>query len=1041
MRRNRQVKAGVVFFAILAIIAGSSFVFAQTPAEGYDEKFFGGLKWRSIGPKRGGRSQAVAGSTARPLEYYFGVTGGGVWKTTDGGTTWKPVTDEHFKTSSVGAVAVAESNPDIVYVGMGETELRGNIAQGDGVYKSTDAGETWEPMGLEKTMAISRVRIHPRDPDRVYVAAFGNPFHPNPERGVYRSSDGGKTWQQILFRDEKTGAVDLILDPGNPDILYAALWEAYRTPYSMSSGGPGSGLFKSTDGGDSWNEMTRNSGLPEGIIGKIGVTVSGADSNRVYAIVENDEGGVFRSNDGGETWKRVNEERKLRQRAFYYSRIYADPKDPDAIYVLNTNLYHSTDGGETYKKIEVPHGDNHDLWIAADDPKRMVNANDGGGNVSFNGGETWTGQAYATAQFYHTATTEHVPYHVCGAQQDNSTACVPSDGEGDYLYDVGGGESGYIAPDPVNPDIFYAGTYGGQHTRFDSHSTERRTINVWPENVMGHSAEDLKERFQWTSPIVFSRVEPSWLYHGSQHLWWTTNEGQSWKAISPDLTRADPETMAASGGPITKDQTGVETYATLFTVAPSHHDKNTIWTGSDDGLVQITRDHGETWNEVTPPDLAVFTRISLIEASPHKEGKAYLAANRYQLGDRGPYVYRTEDYGQTWTKIVEGLPANDFARAIREDTKRPGLLYLGTEHGVYGSFDDVAHWQSLRLDLPVTPVHDLIVEDKDLVIGTHGRSFYVLDDIAVLRQLTPAVAGSSFYVFEPATSIKNIDEGVAVQYYLAEDAEKTTIEFIDPEGKVIRTFESVPESDEDKKEEEGDDEGDDDDEDEPPPVTTKAGVNQFLWDMRYEGHSDFEGLILWWATTRGPKAAPGGYQVKVTADEQSQTRAFEIVKNPNSKAGDDDLQEQFRLALRIRDRFDQCNDTLLWIRGVKDQIRDRIEKAGDDAVTRAGQGLSTKLTAVEGEVYQRKNESDQDPLNYPVKLNNKFGVLQEVVESADSRPTDSAYAVFEDLSRRLDEQIAALDEAVAKDLVAFNELVTSKGLEPVDAGERPPTPK
>ena len=1034
MRRNMRLKT--VLFS-LTVLAGSLALYARASAEVYDEKFFGGLSWRSIGPKRGGRSQAVAGSTARHLEYYFGVTGGGVWKTTDAGTTWKPVTDKHFKTSSVGAIAVAESNPDIVYVGMGETELRGNIAQGDGVYKSNDAGETWEHMGLEKTMAISRVRIHPKDPDRVYVAAFGNPFHPNPERGVYRTADGGKTWELLLHRDDKTGAVDLVLDPGNPDTLYAALWEAYRSPHSMSSGGPGSGLFKSTDGGDNWTEITRNAGLPDGTIGKIGVAVSGADSNRVYAIVENNEGGVFRSEDGGETWSRVNEERKLRQRAFYYSRIYADPKDVDTLYVLNTNLYRSIDGGKTYKNIEVPHGDNHDLWIASDDPKRMVNANDGGGNVSFNGGESWTGQRFSTAQFYHAITTGHVPYHVCGAQQDNSTACVPSDGEGDYLYDVGGGESGYIAPDPINPDIFYAGTYGGQHTRFDSHSTERRTINVWPENVMGHSSEDLKERFQWTSPIVFSRVEPTWLYHGSQHLWWTTNEGQSWKAISPDLTLADPETMGASGGPITKDQTGVETYATLFTIAPSYHDKNTIWVGSDDGLAHITRDHGTTWDKVTPSDLEVFTRISLIEASPHEAGKAYLAANRYQLGDRGPHVWRTNDYGKTWTKIITGLPANDFARAIREDPKRQGLLYLGTEHGVYVSFDDGAQWQSLRLDLPVTPVHDLVVEDKDLVIATHGRSFYVLDDIAVLRQLTPEVAGADFYAFAPATSVKNIDEGVAVEYYLAEQAEKVTIEFVDSDGKAMRTFESVPESEEKEKEESTDD----DDEDGPPPVTTKAGVNRFLWDMRYEGPTDFEGIILWWATTRGPMAAPGQYRVKVTADGAMQARNFEIVKNPNSKATDSDLQEQVRFALRIRDRFDQCNDTVLWIRDLKDQINDRTGKAGDEAVTRAGEALSAKLTAVEGEVYQRKNESDQDPLNYPVKLNNKFGVLQEVVESADSKPTDSAFLVFEDLSRRLDEQIAALDEAVAEDLVAFNKLISSKGLEPVDGGDRPPTPK
>lgn len=1037
---RQAITLGAVVSLALTVGLGSaaSVSHGQEPS-GYDKKLYSHLKWRNIGPNRGGRSQAVAGSSSRPLEYYFGATGGGVWKTTDAGTTWKPVSDEHFETSSVGAIAVAESNPDIVYVGMGETELRGNIAQGDGVYKSTDAGATWTRVGLEKTMAIARVRVHPENPDLVYVAALGNPFTPSEERGVFRSKDGGKSWERTLFRDEKTGAVDLVLDPSQPDTLYAALWEAYRTPHSMSSGGPGSGLFKSVDGGDEWTEITRNPGLPEGTIGKIGVAVSGADSKRVYAIVEANEGGVFRSEDGGATWKRVNEERKLRQRAFYYSRIYADPEERDTVYVLNTGLYRSTDGGETYKRIKVPHGDNHDLWIASNDPKRMVNANDGGGNVSFNGGETWTDQDFPTAQFYHTVTTKHVPYHVCGAQQDNSTACVPSDGDGDYLYDAGGGESGYIAPDPRNPDIFYAGTYGGHHTRLDVSTRQRRTINVWPENVMGHSSEDLKERFQWTAPILFSRVEPNWLYHGSQHLWWTTSEGQSWARISPDLTRADPETMGASGGPITKDQTGVETYATIFTIAPSYHDRDTIWTGSDDGLAHLTRDHGASWNEVTPPDLPAFTRISLIEASPHKPATAYLAGNRYQRGDRGPYVYRTDDYGETWTQIIHGLPENDFARAIREDPKRAGLLYLGTEHGVYVSFDDGAYWQSLRLDLPVTPVHDLIVEENDLVVGTHGRSFFVLDDIGVLRQLTPEVAQASFHLFEPAKAIKSIDKGVAVEYYLAQEASQVNIEFLDAGGQVIRSFESKPESEgeEEKEKEEG--EEDEDEEDRPPPVTTQAGVNRFAWDTRYEGPTDFEGLILWWATTRGPKAPPGRFQVRVTADGVSQTRSFDIAKNPNSPASDADLQEQFRLALQIRDRFDQCNDSVLWIRAVKDQIQDRIDRAKDNRLAESGKALLASLTEIEGEIYQRKNQSNQDPLNYPVKLNNKFGVLQDVVESADSKPTASSYAVFEDLSRRLDEQISKLDRTVAGDLATFNEMLSSAGLERIDAGERPPT--
>src|SRR6185312_5642936 len=641
---------------------------AQTsPATQPDSVQFRGMAWRSIGPNRGGRSIAVAGSSSRPLEYYFGATGGGLWKTTDAGQSWKPVTDGQIHSSSVGAVAVSESNPDVVYIGMGETDIRGNIMQGDGIYKSTDGGKKWTHMGLAETQAVAKIRIDPRNPDIVYVAALGHPSAPNPERGVFKSTDGGKTWRKILYRNDRSGAIDLSMDPNHPEVLYAALWEAYRTSWQMSSGGPGSGLFKTTDGGEHWTEITRNAGLPKGIIGRIGVSVSPADANRVYAIVEAADGGVYRSDDAGATWKRTNDERKLRQRAFYYTHVTADPKLRDRVYVLNVNFFRSDDGGTHFDTtLAVPHGDNHELWIASNDNQRMIEANDGGGTVSVNGGATWADQNLPTAQLYHVATTSDFPYHVCGAQQDNTTLCLPSSDWanlrgaasrklGDWMYQVGGGESGYIAPDPRHPDIFYAGSQGALLSRYDRSNGQFRDVQVYPRFFSGEPSSALPERWQWTYPIVFSPKDSTTIYTSSQHLWKTTDEGQTWQRISPDLTRADPKTLGESGGPITHDMNGPEIYATIFTIAPSPLDTSVIWTGSDDGMVYVTRDGGRTWTDVTPPTLPKFARISIIDASHHEPGSAYLAAKRYLQDDRAPYIYSTHDWGRTWTKIVTGI--------------------------------------------------------------------------------------------------------------------------------------------------------------------------------------------------------------------------------------------------------------------------------------------------------------------------------------------------------------------------------------------------
>jgi len=1020
---------------VVGVLLGTNGGTAQTPttppqpAQGIDASLLSGLRWRSIGPARGGRSQAVAGSAKRPMEYYFGATGGGVWKTTDGGANWRPVSDRFFKSSSVGAIAVSESNPDVVYAGMGETQLRGNIIQGDGVYKTTDGGRTWTHVGLEKTRAIGRVRVHPSNPDIVYVAALGDPYLSTPERGVFKSTDGGKTWNRVLFRNDKTGAVDLVMDPKNPEVMYAGLWEVFRTPHSLSSGGPGSGLFKTTDGGATWTELTKNPGLPNPLWGKVGVTVSGADSNRLYAIIEASEGGLFLSDDAGATWKLANDDRNIRQRAFYYTRVYADPQAKDTVYILNVSFYRSTDAGKTLRSIRVPHGDNHDLWIAPNDPKRMGQSNDGGANITFNGGETWTEQDYPTAQFYNVFTTAHVPYHVCGAQQDNSTACVPS--TGGELYAVGGGESGYIAPDPEDPDVFYAGSYGGLLTRINRRTGERRNINVWPDNPMGHSASDMTERFQWTFPIVIAPTDPNVLYVTSQHVWRSTNEGQSWQKISPDLTRHDPATMGPSGGPITLDQTGVETYATVFTLAPSPVDGNVIWAGSDDGLVHVTRDGGKTWEPVTPPGLPDFTRISLIDASPHIAGTAYLAGNRYQRGDRAPYVYKTSDYGKSWMKIVAGIPGDDFPRTIREDGVRKGLLFLGTENGIYISFDDGAHWQALRLDLPVTPVHGIQVKDNDLVIGTHGRSFYVLDNISVLRQATAAMTNEALVLFDPADAVRSVSRGVMIDYYLAKPADKVTIEILDPAGAVIRTYDGPPSAQppagrpaEMEEAEEGPRRGGP-----APRVTATKGMNRFTWDMRYPNAVEFPGMIMWAASTRGPAAPPGRYQVRVTAAGLTKTQDFEIRRNAAVPGVTDaDLEAQFALARQISERVSEANRAVIRIRSLKEQITERMGKASRADIKTVGQALIDRLTAVEGEIYQHRLRSGQDPLNFPIRLNNKLAALQGTVESGDYRPTDQAVAVFKELSARLDRELARLDALVKADLAAFNTLLEGTGL-------------
>ena len=971
-----------------------------------------GMRWRNIGPNRGGRSLGIAGSPSRKYEYYFGAVGGGLWKTADGGQTWKPVTDGQITSSSVGAVAVAASNPDIVYIGTGETEFRGNIMQGDGIYKSVDAGKTWSHIGLNNTQSISRVRIHPTNPDIVYVSALGHAFGPNAERGVFKTTDGGKTWNKILYINDHAGAEDLVIDQQNPEIIYATIWEVYRTPYKMWADTGTSALYKSIDGGNTWKNITHQPGMPAGGIGKIGVTVSPVDSKRVWAIVESNEGGLFRSDDGGDTWKLVNNERKLRQRAFYYSRIVADPQNREVVYGLNVNFYKSTDEGVHFsQEIKLPHGDNHDLWIDPTDPMRMAEADDGGGTVSVNGGLTWTDEDYPTAQLYHIIATSDFPYQVAGAQQDNSTIVVPSEDwhfktTGDnsikpglgFAYSVGGGESGYIAQDPDNPDIFYAGSQGALLTQFNRSTGQYRDVQVYPRFFSGEEAKVLPERWQWTYPIVFSPVDHKRMYTCSQHVWMTTNAGQTWKRISPDLTYADPETLGVSGGVLTRDMNGPEIYATVFALAPSYHDVNILWAGSDDGKVHITRDNGKTWTNITPADMPKNTRVSIIEASRFHAGTAYIAAKRYQMDDRSPYIWMTTDFGIHWKKIVNGIRADDYVHCIREDIAKEGLLYAGTEHGVWVSYNGGDNWQSLSLNLPDLQVSDVAVTENDLVIGTHGRSIYVLDHIAPLREANAAILAKPVYLFQPFKAVRNVQPAM-FQYYISKSIRSLKIEILDSLGRSVQSFTGEPEKI--KKDSIATEDAYDK---KPASPTMKLGLNSFNWDLRYPSASYFKGMILWGAGIhQGPLSVPGKYTIRLTADSLVLSKNFLIKLDPRVKdVSQKDLTERFQLAIKVRDQTSRANNAVIKIRELKSDLLHQ-----DSA--NFSKPYYQQLSAIEESLYQVKNQSEQDPLNFPIKINNRLAALQRSIETGEGRPTDAAYQVFKELTNELEKILSQLD--------------------------------
>ncbi len=1015
------------------------------------------LQYRLVGPFRGGRVGAVAGVDSDPKTYYFGATGGGVWKTTDGGVNWSPVSDKYFKTGSVGAIAVSESDPNVVYVGMGEETVRGNVSHGDGVYKSTDGGKSWRFLGLGDSRHIARIRVHPKNPDIVYVAAIGHLFGQNEERGVFRTTDGGKNWKKILYRDSKTGANDISFAPSDPNVIYASFWQISRSPWGFDSGGAGSGIFKSEDGGDNWTEISRNKGLPSGVLGKIGITVSPVDTNRVWAIIEAKDGGLFRSDDGGENWQRVSNDPRTLQRPWYYHRIYADPQNADTIYLLNVQFFKSIDGGRTFSNIGTPHGDNHDLWISSNDSQRMIEGNDGGANVSNDGGKNWTEQDQPTAQFYRVALDNDFPYNIYGAQQDNSTVKIPSrtadSGVSEnHWYDVGGGESGWIAPHPENSDIIFAGSYGGYLTRFDYKTKQLRDVNVYPDNPMGAGAEATKYRFQWNFPILFSPHKTNGrygLYAASNILFRSFDEGQNWEAISPDLTRNDKSKQGPTGGQISGDNTSVEYYDTIFTVAESTITPGVIWTGSDDGLVHVTRDGGKNWENVTPKNLPEWIQINSIEASPNDAGTAYFAATAYKLDDFKPYIYKTNDYGKTWEKIVSGIAANAFTRVVREDPNRKNFLYAGTETGMYYSTDDGENWQSLRLNLPVVPITDLAVHKRegDLVVATQGRSFYVLDNLPVLYQLADAQRSDAL-LFKPETAYRtpgfggiqpapdatfgaNPPNGAVIHYYLKEKPkQEISIEFFDANGKSIRKFSAkVPKEGEQSSTPNAADGGRRGGGETPVPM--EAGLNRFVWNYRLPDAATLPGLILWGGSIAGARIVPGNYQVKLTVDGKlAGTENFAVKADPRLATPPEDLQKQFDFLSKSRDKLSQTHEAILEIRDLRKQFEDlstRLKPEQKDLKDKAAD-IVKKITAVEEELMQTKIKSSQDALNFPIKLNNKLAALASSVDSADYAPTAQSYVVYNDLSGRIDAQLAQFAQIKTNDITEFNKMFADKNL-------------
>ncbi|MBI5730970.1 MAG: glycosyl hydrolase [Ignavibacteriales bacterium] len=997
-----------------------------------DTSYFNGLEYRGIGPYRGGRSCAVTGVPSNPNLFYFGATGGGVWKSENSGTTWKNISDKFFG-GSIGAIAVSNWDPNIIYVGTGEETVRGNVSSGNGIWKSDDAGKTWKHIGLDDSRHITRIVIDPKNPDLVYASCLGHLYGPNSMRGIFRSKDGGKNWEKVLFVNDEVGAIDINMDPTNSRILFSSMWRVKRTPYSLESGGEGSGLWKSTDGGTTWKNISTNKGMPKGTLGIIGVSVSKADPRRVYAIIEAEEGGVFRSDDGGETWIKINEDRNLRQRAWYYSRIYTDPKDKDKVYVLNVGFWRSKDGGKSFEGIETPHGDHHDLWINPDNPDAMIIGDDGGAQVSVDGAKSWsTYYNQPTAQFYRVTTDNNFPYRIYGAQQDNSTVRIFHRTESGSIREkdweeTAGAESGWLAVDPKDNDIVYGGNYAGLIGMINHRTKENRTVDVWPDSPMGHGAKDWKYRFQWNFPLLFSKHDSNTLYAAGNVLFKTTNAGQTWQAISGDLTRNDTTKLGASGGPITKDNTGVEYYCTIFTVSESPLKAEIIWTGSDDGLIYVTTDGGKNWKNVTPPVnlLPEWAQINSIEANPFVEGGLYVAATRYKSDDYKPYLLKTTDFGKTWKKIVNGIAEKHFTRVVRSDNKRQGLLFAGTEEGMYISFNDGENWQTYQQNLPIVPITDLTIKNEDLIVATQGRSFWMIDDFSPLRQINSDVTKNNFWFYQPRETFRiggsrrsdgiisgiNLQSGVILNYYFKEmpDSSTTELRILDSKGSAIKIYKP-------KAKERGE------------RLPIKKGLNRFTWDMRYPDAEKFDGMILWnGGGMTGPLAVPGDYKAMLKYDKDSVAVSFTIVKDPRSSSTIEDLKTQFDFLISVGDKINETHKAIKQIRNIRKQIKDVGDRIKDqkniDEVKKLGEEINKKIAAIEETLYQTKNKSPQDPLNYPVRLNDKLSSLGGSAASGDYKPTDQALELKKELFSNIDAELQKLKNIIDSEIPKFNKLV------------------
>lgn len=1016
---NKTLLRSGIFFCLSFLIFTTDLL-----AQDFDKKLYEALDYRLIGPFRGGRSAAVTGVPGQPDLFYFGATGGGIWRTENGGETWENISDGFFG-GSIGSVEVAPGDHNVIYVGGGEGTIRGNVSSGNGVWKSVDAGKTWKHMGLEKSRHIPRMVVDPNDFNTVYAAVLGNIYKPTEERGVYKSTDGGKSWKKTLFANENAGAVDLVMDPKNPRILYASTWNIQRTPYSLSSGGPGSALWKSTDSGETWNEISKNKGFPTDTLGIIGVTVSPVNSERVWAIVENkDKGGVYRSDDGGDTWNYVNDDRSLRQRAWYYTKIYADTEDENTVYVMNVSYHKSTDGGKTFTSHNAPHGDHHDLWIAPEDHDRLIIADDGGAQVSYDGGKTWsTYYNQPTAQFYRLTTDNAFPYRIYAAQQDNSTIRIPYRTEGrsigeDDWEETAGGESAHIAVDPENPEIVYGGSYDGFLTRFNHEKNTVRSVSVWPDNPMGHGAEDMKYRFQWNFPIFFSPNDPDKLYTASNHLHMSTNEGQSWEVISPDLTRNDPSKLKSSGGPITQDNTSVEYYGTIFAAAESPVTPGLLWTGSDDGLIHVSKDGGKNWENVTPKNLPKWAMINSVEPSHFDPGTAYIAATTYKLGDFAPYLFKTTDYGKSWKKITDGIEAEDFTRVVREDPKQKQLLYAGTENGMYISFDDGANWRHFQQNLPIVPVTDLKIKNNDLIVATQGRSIWIIDDLTMLHQLYN-LEGDKNVLFKPEDAYRmgggsregsltagtNHPAGVMTYFYLSDPKDKEVkLSYLNSQNDTIKSFSTKDEKNK---------------------LEVKQGANLQTWDLRGKGAEVLDGMILWWASTDAPQAVPGEYKVVLQVGDEVQTKTFKVLPDPNAETDVAGMQKQFDFISDVNKTVDKAHKSIKKMRDLEKQLSD-FEKRykGNEKVkplVEKAQKLSDSISEIENALYQTKNRSNQDPLNFPIKLTNKLAHLNSLVGMDDFPPTDQDIEVKNELTKKVNSQLDKFDQLLSAQVKEFNQ--------------------